>query len=185
MWEASKRIRKQGIKLSVALHPGQVFADEFYGTVDRVNLMTYDMITEKGIHHSTIKNTKKAVQLLVDSGCPKFKIVVGIPAYARHGKNPGNVKTYSEVVDALLESEPDTTKEKIDQRKSWKGFLFDSPPQVRKKVDYAVEDGLAGVFFWELGQDKQHEELGPGGILLEAAGQQIIDSKAAPIEDEL
>lgn len=173
MWEASKTIRKKGIKLSVALHPGQVLVADFYAAVDRVNLMTYDMITEKGSHHSTIRNTKAAVKVLADSGCPKSKIVVGIPAYGIHGKNPGDVKTYSEIVDALLELDPNLSRDDATQRKSWKGYLFDSPSLVAKKAAIAKEEGLMGVFFWELGQDKQHPEWSPGGMLLETAAIEI------------
>jgi hypothetical protein len=32
---------------------------------------------------------------------------------------------------------------------------------------------MAGIFFWELGQDFQHAELGAGGILLQAAAEVV------------
>lgn len=186
MWDAAKMLKENGnIMLSVALHPGQVSISDFYASVDRVNLMTYDMITETGMHHATIKNTKAAVKILIDSGCPKQKIVVGIPAYARHGKNPGDVKTYSEVIDGLMRSNLSSPDEDVISRKSWKGYLFDSPSLVKKKVDHAIQTGLAGVFFWELGQDKQHADWGPGGILLQAAGQQVAHSVNGDEEEEL
>ena len=49
----------------------------------------------------------------------------------------------------------------------YKGYLFDSPGRVKRKVKFAKEQGLGGVFLWELGQDKQVRGA-PGGMLLEA-----------------
>ena len=40
--------------------------------------------------------------MLVESGCHPSKIVLGIPAYGRDSRNPRNIKTHHEVVDALV-----------------------------------------------------------------------------------
>jgi hypothetical protein len=42
--------------------------------------------------------------------------------------------------------------------------------EASRSVVWTVEFGLqkiGGGIFWELGQDKQHAQLGPGGILFE------------------
>ena len=113
--------------------------------------MTYDMITSSGpgSHHATLDNAKQAVDVLVESGCPNNKIVLGIPAYARHEDNPGLVKTYSEIFDAVVDStdsEPASAEEiaatmkRIGSR--YQGYAFDSALDVLNKVQYAKEAGL-------------------------------------------
>lgn len=176
--EAHKELwQKAGILVSVALHPRQIFPSIFYDHVSRINLMTYDMVDGSGGHHASIEQTKAAIQLLVNANCPKSHIMIGIPAYARHGRNPGQVKTYSEVIDAMEKADSTAELKSVAQISSFKGFLFDSPRDVRQKVDHGVKAGHAGVFFWELGQDKQHEDWAPGGILLEAAAKQAESSR--------
>ena len=177
-------VSKAGILVSVALHPRQVFPSIFYEHVSRINLMTYDMIDGRGGHHASIEPMKAAIQMLEKAKCPKSHIVVGIPAYARHGRNPGQVKTYSEVIDSLEKDEANANLKSVGEKSSYKGFLFDSPKDVRQKVDIAVEGGYAGVFFWELGQDKQHADWAPGGMLLEAAADQAKQTQPGK-SDEL
>ena len=136
--------------------------------------MTYDMVTREGGHHATMEKMAAAINPLVTAGCPRSKIVVGIPAYGRHGKNPSQVQTYSEIVDAIISSSPDTTQGNIARLQSWKGILFDSPNKVREKVRYVLKQKMGGVFLWELGQDKQQEDWASGGILLHSAAREMI-----------
>jgi GH18 family chitinase len=180
--EASKAMHGAGFLVSVALHPLQIYPKYVFDAVDRVHLMTYDMVTV-GTHHATPGKMQNAVQALVEGGCALNKIVVGIPAYARHGQNPSLVKTFSECVDEM----PSPNLKDINKGE-WKGYFYDSPKLVRYKVRWAEKHGLGGVFFWELGQDKQQETLGPGGILLKAALKEklksIKSSKASTNEHE-
>jgi hypothetical protein len=107
---------------------------------------------------------------------------LGIPTYARHTQNPGSVKTFAEIVDAI-EKETDLPA-KFDGQNDWHGLRYDSPQAVRDKVDYAKRKGLGGVFFWELGQDKQHASAA-GGMLLEAAARHADSARFAAYDDEL
>jgi GH18 family chitinase len=172
-------LRNAGIKVSVAIHAGQQLPLPVYLRVDRINLMAYDL---PGPYHGLQANVEKAVDSLTQSGCPAHKVSLGIPTYARHTQNPGSVKTFAEIVDAM-EKETDLPA-KFDDQNDWHGFRYDSPQAVRDKVDYAKRKGLGGVFFWELGQDKQHASAA-GGLLLEAAARHADSARFAAHDDEL
>ena len=169
--DASQVLRPSGILLSMTIHHNYaVFPPYVYELVDRVNVMTYDIILGKDPksgyynHHASIHMVQNSIQKFVDSGCPRHKLVMGIPAYSRHQENPGMIKTFAEIVDEATVETATTAVNNV-----WNGYLYDSPNVVRQKVMLAMDMDLAGIFFWELGQDKQHDGIAPGGILLEAA----------------
>ena len=60
----------------------------------------------------------------------------------------------------------------MDVQTMMSDYQVETPSAVAKKVKYAYEAGLGGVFFWELGQDKQSPSA-PGGILLQAAAAAV------------
>lgn len=111
--------------------------------------------------------------------------LLGIPAYARHEDNPGLVKTYSEIVDAVVDTmgsetaSPEGIAAAMRQIGGgrYQGYAFDSALDVLKKVHYAKEAGLKGIFFWEIGQDSFREDYIPGGALLAVAHWGAFDSK--------
>jgi GH18 family chitinase len=154
-------------QLSITLHPGQYLPTKAYEFVDRLLIMTYDMPSSSG-HHASMDTVKRVIDGFLENQAPADKMVLGIPAYARDAENPGEVKTFSEIVDELKPSSLDDL-----EVKRWGNYPFDSPSVVQEKTAYAREKGLAGVFLWEIGQDKQHA-LGPGGLLLEASYRESI-----------
>jgi GH18 family chitinase len=92
----------------------------------------------------------ESVTLMVDhlicQGYPADKILLGMPAYARHRDGPNNVRTFAELVgDGYREL----------SQSSYKGYILDSPGRVKRKVTFAKEKKLGGVFVWHLGQDTQ------------------------------
>ena len=178
-------MKNHGLLLTVALHPGQLLPAKICESVDRVHVMTYDMMNpsinndanhRRKKHHASMHSVQEAITSFIQNGCPPSKLVMGIPAYGRHGQRMGSVKTYSEIIDGIISDEKEhnnNTKHDIlktvQSTSSWKGYQFDSPNDVRDKVKYAVQTGLGGVFIWELGQDKQIIKGAEGGMLLEAA----------------
>ena len=85
------------------------------------------------------------MEALLAKGVPAEKVALGVPAYAR---SQTDVRTLSELHDATALAE-DANK--------YKGFLFNGRNQCRKKVRWAHEKRLAGIFVWELGQDSVDE----------------------------
>jgi Glycosyl hydrolases family 18 len=101
------------------------------------------------------------------------KVLLGIPAYARHLRHPGQVRAFGEIYDGVMMQQDDVTKDILawdEDLHSWEGYEWESPNRIREKVNLARERGLGGVFFWEAGQDKATEDH-PGGVLLEAAAR--------------
>ncbi len=118
-------------------------------------------------------SVEKAIDDFISSGCDPAKIVAGLPAYGRHAQNPGLVKTYSEIIDGVIQNESNT---KIDKKQLLSinehgGYLFDSPRMIQAKVEMVRKKGLKGVFFWELGQDFRNDEISPAGLLLQSASK--------------
>jgi len=189
--ETSAEFHKPEVNLlvTVAVHTHQILPEQIYPALDRVHIMTYDIPIPRGqtkfTHHAEYKQVVHAIESFVIQGAPPKKLVLGIPCYARHYENPGDVKTFSEIVDEIkLDSSMDSiTKSNLNDittitnKKDWKkrykynGYVYDSPSRVMKKVQYVKEQGIGGIFFWEIGQDYQGEDLSSngGGVLMETA----------------
>jgi chitinase len=173
---ASYVLHKLGKHVSVALHVGQFLSKDIYNAVDRVNLMAYDMVGSS--HHADYGKAREAVEKLIKSGCPAHKIFLGLPAYGRHRLQQSDAKTYSELID--IELQRGKTVDEFRMTYEIDEYIFDSPAAISSKVRLAIKEGLGGVFFWELGQDKQHITT-PSGILLTAAAQQVEESNVSEI----
>jgi chitinase len=188
---ASTHLHRHDLLVTVALHPGQYLPSGVCGDVDRVHVMTYDMIRPSTVdHHASMNIAKDSIEKFAWNGCPPSKLVMGIPAYGRHVHDMGLVMTYSELVDDIMmnggdeKMEMETAKTTIQSINSWSGYRFDSPDDVRTKVEYAVSNGLGGIFIWELGQDKRMPGLAEGGMLLEvaaAAATNAVDRYAGDV----
>lgn len=183
---ASAYLHDNNLLLTVALHPGMLLSAEMCQSIDRVHVMTYDMAatSERGAvesnnYHAHMSLTHDAIYKFVQNGCHASKLVLGIPAYARKAESPGDVKTYSEVVDQVMdqpvikqrnaEERNELLKTILASMRKFRGYQFEAQVDVEEKVRYAHDNGLGGVFFWELGQDKQLAGVAEGGILLETA----------------
>jgi len=183
--EASTVFHRKGLLVTIALHPGQFLPKEIYVHIDKIHLMTYDMIVETDSHHSSFTDSFNAVESLVYSGCDPAKIVLGLPVYSRNKKDPSRVKTYSEVVDSFLEETGDNQSQQNDLvgLNGFRDFTLESQKLVKRKVRQLVERKLAGVFIWEIGQDYRSEAF-PSGLLLHHA-YEAFDAADKGRSDEL
>lgn len=168
--KVSSYLHRNKLLLTVALHPGQYLPTEVCESVDRVHVMTYNMMSNFGQgHHASLQSVKDVLLSFVDKGCPPSKLTLGVPAYARHETSMGRVKMYSEVIDDYIAEDNGEGTSNLRSMNSFKGYRFDSPDDVQTKVSFAMQQSLGGVFIWELGQDKQLMGVAEGGVLLEAA----------------
>lgn len=163
--------------------------DKVMPLVDRVNLMTYDLVhgysTVTG--HQTplystpeqIESTDHAVKYLDSIGVPKNKIVIGAAFYARSFKVDSNYNNglyqsakfqnfipYRNFNRADLEQEgysyfwDRTAHAPFLYNPDTKLFYtFDDEKSLKGKTKYAMENGLNGIMFWQLTDDNDKHDL--------------------------
>lgn len=178
--QASSYLHKHNLLVTVALHPGQFLPERVCQSLDRAHVMAYDMVAQSQNsptkHHASFQAVKNVMSSFASNGCPSSKLIMGLPAYARHESNPGLVKTYEEVINEFIDSKQEDrsapeqrrVKSAINELNFWNGYRFDSAYDARVKSEYAKHKNYGGVFLWELGQDKQLSGVANGGILVES-----------------
>lgn len=157
--------------------------------VDRVNLMTYDLIngysTETGHHTALYSNpsqkesTDNCVQALIRMGVPREKLVIGAAFYGRMWEGVADVnhglyqagKFIRGVDYKHIDTELSTDKGYITywddvtkapyrynaQEKLF--FTYDDKKSIALKTQYALDQHLDGIMFWELSLDKPTDGL--------------------------
>lgn len=145
---------------------------------DFMNLMTYDMGGSFGNagHHASLypselcdnKGATYYIDLYDKAGYPKEKIVIGAAFYGRGGDDVSGIgETYNgqeglyfDYHDVLkLIKEGKTTFYNDDLAKA--GYCYDgntfitieTEDAIRAKMDYVIDNNLAGIMFWEYATD--------------------------------
>ncbi|MEX6686214.1 glycoside hydrolase family 18 protein [Danxiaibacter flavus] len=158
--------------------------------VDKVNLMTYDLVngyTKVTGHHTPLysspqqsESTDHCVTYLIDTlKVAKNKLVIGAAVYARvydafstenNGLyQPGKFNygvSYKEIDTRLSEANgfkyywDDVAKAPYLFNAEKKQLAsYDDKKSIRLKTQYAIDKGLNGIMFWQLGDDKGKDGL--------------------------
>lgn len=152
--------------------------------VNFVNLMTYDLVsgydTVTGHHtplYSTpfqLESTDHAVRYLDSVGVPRSKLAIGVAFYARIFENadsinnglyrPGRFKRGVSFRDQATVLSKDSgfvyhwdpiAKAPYMYNAAQKLFVtFDDTLSIRLKTQYALEQHLGGIMFWQLAEDR-------------------------------
>ncbi len=176
--------------------------DQVMPHLDYVNVMSYDYVSGGEVTgHNTLlystpaqpESTDRAVSFLDSVGVPARKIIIGAAFYARlwelkdstgQGLNqPGTFKaglSYHSFKDRLSEEQgfvyywDSVAQAPYRFNAAEKLFAtFDDRQSVRLKTRYAINKGLGGIMFWQLGDDEFE-----GGLL-----NAIFDAKQAGMEE--
>ncbi|MBL7840353.1 MAG: glycoside hydrolase family 18 protein [Cyclobacteriaceae bacterium] len=170
--------------------------------LDRVNLMTYDLVhgfsTETG-HHTALystpqqhESTDNAVQQLIKLGVPSTKLVIGAAFYGRMWENvsatnhglyqSGKFKRGVDYKNLDTEINPkkgfayywdDVAKAPYQYNAEKKlYFTYDDKHSIALKTKYAIDNHLDGIMFWELTCDRQS-----GGLLDEIVNAALMSEK--------
>jgi len=156
--------------------------------VDRVNLMTYDLVngysTQTG-HHTALysrpeqkESTDNCVQYLIKAGIPRDKLVIGAAFYGRMWENVSPTKNglyqsgkfksfvpYANVVkltpqDGFTFYWDETAKAPYLYNSAKKLYVtYDDPRSMKLKTQYAIDQKLDGIMFWELSNDAKTGSL--------------------------
>jgi GH18 family chitinase len=172
----------QKLTLSFALHPqhAELLAPAF-DHVHRVHLMAYDEPGPRG--HSTFAAAQAAVGRVLAAGCPREKLLLGVPLYGRSVERPQLAETYSALLrlrrreggtPAVAAAGDDDDADADGEGDRVGEYVFNGRATMRHKVAFAISEGLAGVFAWEVGQDAQ----GDAEALLPAIAAQAHDAVA-------
>jgi chitinase len=151
--------------------------------VDRVNLMSYDLINGYSLetgHHTALfstpsqkESTDNAVQYMAKIGVPRNKIVIGAAFYSRIWENvpaasnglyqPGKFKTaidFRNFGNELSEKNgyqfywDDKAQAPYAYHAGQKLFAtFDDARSLARKSKYVIDENLDGIMFWEISHD--------------------------------
>ena len=157
--------------------------DKVTPLVDRINLMTYDLITGYDTvtgHHTALYGTNHqkescdhAVKLLKAKGVPARKLLIGAAFYARVWENvsPENdglygkgrflrgvsFRSFSSVFSTdsgFVYHWDKTASEPYFYNATKKWFVtFDDSASIVAKVKYSISKKLNGIMFWQLADD--------------------------------
>jgi chitinase len=193
-----KELRKAfGTKYQISFAAGgfQKFLDEsvewkvIMPLVDRVNLMTYDLINGYSMqtgHHTALysrpeqaESTDNAVQYLIKLGIPRNKLVIGAAFYGRMWEGvpaennglyrPGKFKAGIDFKNFPTELSKekgfiyywdDIVKAPYLYNPSSQLFVtYDDKRSIALKTQYVVDQHLDGIMFWELSLDPYRDGL--------------------------
>ncbi len=151
--------------------------------VDRINLMTYDLITGNDTvtgHHTALysnplqkESTNNAITMLRKLHVPSNKLVIGAAFYARiwenvnanndglyqHGKfrngvSSRNFKTYFSTDSGFVYHWDIVSQSPYYYNANKKLFAtLDDTTSIRLKTVYAIKNKLNGIMFWQLADD--------------------------------
>jgi GH18 family chitinase len=136
--ETHSEFATHGLIVTIAQAGWQNLGTKAYQAVDRVHVMAYD----HDFPQATFDKAQADVDRLVEAGCPRNKIVLGLPFYGRNKE--GEAKTFAQLVESPAFNADVSVVN---------GFAFNGPTLIARKIQLAKDEGLAGVMIWELGQD--------------------------------
>ena len=132
------------LTVSVALSPD--FKDSLgeFAVVDRIHIMSYD----RGARHSTYEQAVADLQVYLEAGIPREKLILGVPFYGREENPPNDAFSYAEIRERY---NPPPSADEVA------GIYFNGIETIQRKTCLAINSHIGGVMIWELAQDTTDE----------------------------
>ncbi len=143
--------------LSFAVSRWRLPDTELFDIADEIHLMAYDGYGK----HSTFESAMADAEILMTRhGLLPDKLILGIPYYGRNF-NPRSegywkdAKNYSDIVEEYTPGASDDTAGE---------YFFNGRSTLVKKIEWAIDNSLGGIFIWEpfydaVGEDSLTEEI--------------------------
>lgn len=131
---------------SVSLHPvSYKISKEAIADVDFISLQCYGPSPVR----FPIEKYRSDIQMVLEYGIPKEKLVAGVPFYGVTKDNSKKTEAYFSFVQDGLITSP------AENEVIYKGdkYVFDGQDNIRMKTRYAKEQGLKGMMNWDLATD--------------------------------
>lgn len=131
----------------------QPYVAQISGAVDFLNLQFYYSVTG-GMNMATFRNT---LNNYLNQGLQASQIRIGLPSYGMVNPNVTSTadkwRSWSNLIAAGVDV---TTLNQWTDPKNGETYYFSSLELIREKMEYAMENGYAGVFSWEITQDRDY-----------------------------
>lgn len=136
--------------------------------VDYFELMTYDYVDDEG-RHATFDDTVAIIEDMKFKAIPPYKVNIGLPFYSR----PTDMSAYWYGYSQCYENMDADGWYHCDEIN--KDFWFNTPSVIKKKTDYAANNGYGGVMFWHYTCDLPSSQE---GSLIRAIGDAVEETDA-------
>jgi chitinase len=139
------RMAGTNLELSIAVHPMHVtykklYTQGFCENVDFIGLMGYDL----GIPHAPIYTVDDLAKWEAQTGCPRSKLVLGVPFYGKIQNSPKNYMTWAQLMAAGCEFWSDQCAT---------GHDYNGIFTITTKAKEVVKGNWGGIMIWDLNQD--------------------------------
>ncbi len=129
-------------------HTDYVSSDAFQ-YIDYLNLMSYDIGTSLGgKNHSSYQNALDNINDYAAKGCPKSKMILGVPFYSRGSSSRWTWKKYSAIASTEAKAQTAYNSDNVGTD------YYNGKKTLQDKTKLIMDQGGIGIMIWEVTYDR-------------------------------